>query len=570
MAYILSVHWGGNHDSAAALFDDYEIIGAIQKERLTRTKKDGGEPKDCIDDVLALGGISISDVDVVVFTRSQFPRAVYKTDKFRQIRDLITKSGQTRDLSTVMSRNGTEDPNDVIDTAKILSRYGLRKDVKVYFTNHHFAHAIPSLFFTDWDNALLYTSDGAGDNVNHSHRVYKDGRLDTLFGDDRWLCQPYRIDSLARAYANVTEAIGFRPLHHEGKVTGLAAFGTPVLRDAFAAHFDMDEDGRFSSDFADGKIMRETVMALCHGQTREDASASIQAFVEDKIAESVALLMEKHGVRHLGLAGGLFANVKLNQRLARHADEIFIVPPMGDEGLVIGGALAYLHERDGFETWLKQRYRLRDVYWGRGFSADTGRRLADYSPRIRRLPGTPEQKAAELMHAGKAVAIFTARTEFGPRALGARSIMASPLRRDINDSLNQRLDRSEFMPFAPVIAAEDARAVFDVTDANAYACRFMTITCDVKAEWSDRIPAVVHVDNTARPQIIERADNPLYYDVLANFKTISGLPAAVNTSFNVHEEPIINTPEEAARALVDDRVDYLVTEDGVFGIEGRL
>jgi carbamoyltransferase len=125
------------------------------------------------------------------------------------------------------------------------------------------------------------------------------------------------------------------------------------------------------------------------------------------------------------------------------------------------------------------------------------------------------------------------------------------------------------MPFAPVVAEEDARAVFDVTDTNAYACRFMTITCNVKREWAERIPAVVHVDGTARPQIVRRSENPLYYDTLQAFKARTGLPAAINTSFNVHEEPIINTPEEAAEALLDDRVDYLLAEDGVYGVKGR-
>lgn len=569
MSCILSIHCG-IHDSSAAISDDYRIVAAVQKERLSRKKKDGGIPLESVAEVLSLAGVTAADVDVVVFSRSEFPRECFKTDLFRRSLDQLHNRTGNRDLSTVLSKSGMNDPAQVLNLPRVLAYYGLPTGASVFFSNHHYAHALPSLFFTDWDDALLYTADGAGDNVNYSQRIFKNGALETLFGDDRWLRQPYRIDSLARAYANVTEALGFRPLHHEGKVTGLAAYGKPTLQDAFAAHFRMDEDGLFASDFPDGKIMREAFMALCKGASREDASASIQAFVEEKIAASVELLLERHKVRHLGLAGGLFANVKLNQRLAeRGVEEIFIVPPMGDEGLVIGGVLEYLLQRDGGETWLQQRHRLRDVYWGRGFGAETGLRFRDYSSRIHRIDGEPVQTAANLMNQGKAVAIFSARMEFGPRSLGARSIMASPLRRDINDSLNRRLDRSEFMPFAPVIAAEDARQVFDITDVNAYACRFMTITCDVKREWSERIPAVVHVDNTARPQVIERADNALYYDILTAFKGVSGLPAAVNTSFNVHEEPIINRPAEAAKALIDDRVDYLVTNDGVYGVEGR-
>ena len=150
------------------------------------------------------------------------------------------------------------------------------------------------------------------------------------------------------------------------------------------------------------------------------------------------------------------------------------------------------------------------------------------------------------------------------RALGARSILASPADAGINDALIQRLSRSEFMPFAPVIAEDDTATLFDIGARNSYTAHFMTITCNVKQDWRARIPAVVHVDGTARPQILRRARNPLYYDILAAFKQLSGLPTMINTSFNVHEEPIINRPEECAQALLDDRVDYVVTDQAVY------
>jgi carbamoyltransferase len=154
--------------------------------------------------------------------------------------------------------------------------------------------------------------------------------------------------------------------------------------------------------------------------------------------------------------------------------------------------------------------------------------------------------------------------EFGPRALGARSILASPSNADINDSLNKRLDRSEFMPFAPYVLEEDAARVFDISPLNAYAARFMTITCGVKPEWRSRIPAVVHVDNTARPQIIRDSENPTFAAILREFRQRTGIPVLVNTSFNVHEEPIINRPQECLRALLEDRVDFVVTKSAVY------
>jgi carbamoyltransferase len=157
--------------------------------------------------------------------------------------------------------------------------------------------------------------------------------------------------------------------------------------------------------------------------------------------------------------------------------------------------------------------------------------------------------------------------EYGPRALGARTILANPARRETHDLLNERLSRSEFMPFAPVITAERAAEVFDVNPVNARACRYMTIACDVRPEWRDRIPAVVHVDGSARPQVIARDDNPLYYDIIEGFAQASGLPVLVNTSFNVHEEPIVDTPRQCLQALLDRRVDFLVTERGLYQLE---
>ena len=180
----------------------------------------------------------------------------------------------------------------------------------------------------------------------------------------------------------------------------------------------------------------------------------------------------------------------------------------------------------------------------------------------------PVAGAAELLQQGRIVAIYVKGMEYGPRALGARSIMASALDADINRTLNDRLSRSEFMPFAPVVMDEDVETVFDLGPVKRRAASFMTITCGVREEWRTRIPAVVHVDGTARPQVIERAQNRLYYDILTAYKDLSGVPVLINTSFNVHEEPIINSPDECARALADGRVDFVVTEGGVYGRGG--
>jgi carbamoyltransferase len=261
----------------------------------------------------------------------------------------------------------------------------------------------------------------------------------------------------------------------------------------------------------------------------------------------------------------LFANVRLNRLLAETLplDEMFVFPAMGDDGIAIGNALAFLLQRDGLGTWLRQRRRLDDMYFGRDYDGHIDDVL-DGAAGVRRVAGDPVRVATDLIRANKVGAVYTGRMEFGPRALGNRSIVASPHAYAINDDLNKRLDRSEFMPFAPYVLGEDAERVFEITDTNRYAARFMTITCAVRPEWRDRIPAVVHVDGTARPQIVREDRNPLFAGILRRFRDTTGLPVLINTSFNVHEEPIVNRPEECLRALLDDRVDFVVTKRGVY------
>jgi len=354
-------------------------------------------------------------------------------------------------------------------------------------------------------------------------------------------------------------------LRHEGKLTGLAAYGEPKLAPEMAAQFRFNNNnGLIETDFRNWFAMRQKFLALCQGHDRETIAASIQKVAEDFTVQSVRWWLQRTGARRLALAGGLFANVRLNRLLAETLplDEVFIFPAMGDEGLSVGAALTFLHARDGTETWLRHRHRLDNVYLGQNYDGRIDDALQ--AAGMRRLAGRPVETAVDLIRAGKAGAIYAGRMEFGPRALGARSIIASPHDHAINDLLNKRLDRSEFMPFAPYVLEEDAARVFEITGVNRYAAHFMTITCGVRPEWRARIPAVVHVDGTARPQIVRDEDNPLFAAILRRFRDQTELPVLINTSFNVHEEPIVNRPEECLQALDDDRVDFVVTQQGVY------
>ncbi len=571
----LGIH-PGYHDAAAALFDDYRLVAAVARERLTRRKGDGrGDvPGDCVDEVLAIAGTTRRDVDMVASTRSALPQSLYT--HFRGRRAIEGRVRQAFDaeklrfLALELRRADSINALDIIDRTALLDRYGFRDDATLSFVNHHEAHALPALFFTDWDEALLYTADGGGDNVQYSMRGFRDGALQTLYGGDEELLKANRIDSLGMAYGYCTQVLGWKMNRHEGKLTGLAAYGEPVCFERLAEHFHIADSGEITSNFGSYAEMKTFLAGLAEQVSREDLSASIQHLLEHHVLTSAQRFLARFPSRRLGLAGGVFANVRLNRLLAEQTDvdEVFVFPAMGDDGLAVGACLNALRERDGFSHWLDQRYRLDDVYLGR----DHGKAIDDVlenTPGVISDPDNPVAAAVTRLSDGQAGAIYTARMEYGPRALGARTILGNPSDPTINDSLNKRLARSEFMPFAPVVTEEDAGEVFEVSDLNRYACRFMTITCAVKPAWRERIPAVVHVDGTARPQVIRRDSNPLYFDILQGFKQATGLPVLINTSFNVHEEPIVDTPEQCQRALLDDRVDFVVTQKALYRLAER-
>jgi len=567
---ILAFH-PGCHDASAAVFDDYKLIAAVEEERLTRRKGSGdGVPWLAIDEVLRIAGWSRADVDVLVSSRSFFPPKYFKyplpRELFYRFRRLIGTDQPIRDLMVVCQLAHNANAAELFRTEEFLADNGFRPRTPLHFANHHEAHALAALFFTDWDDALIYTADGVGDNVSYSIRALKDGKLECHFGDDRWLLQrgPIR-SSIAWAYGFATQECGFKMFRHEGKLTGLAAHGKPALVDAMARHFRVDDNGMIAGDFADDKAIARAMHEICAGQPRETIAASIQQITEDLTLRSVRRWLDKTKTRRLGLCGGLFSNVRLNRLLAEQCplDEVFIFPAMGDGGISVGVGLCHLLQRDGLATWLKHRRRLDDVYFGYDYNDRIDECLAK-GPGVRRLDGAPAKVTTELLLAGKVGASYIGRMEFGPRALGARSILARPDRKEINDELNNRLERSEFMPFAPFVLEEDCERVFEITPVNRYAARFMTITCAVRPEWHDKIAAVIHIDGTARPQIVRDQENPLYAEILRRFRDATGLPVLVNTSFNVHEEPIVNKPEECLKALNDGRVDFIVTRRAVY------
>ena len=344
----------------------------------------------------------------------------------------------------------------------------------------------------------------------------------------------------------------------EGKVTGLAAYGDPertlpVFEERLtynAAKMAIENRGRhFLAE-------REWLSQALEGFTPQDVAAGLQRHVEQLVVRYVRDMVRRYqpATGRVALAGGLFANVRLNQLVSELPEikEIYIFPHMGDGGLAAGAALAVDH---GYGPTVP--YRLEDVFLGPEYSETTLRQAIDEAGLPLTQPDELEDAVAEALANGQIVARFDGRMEFGPRTLGNRSILCSADDPTINDRLNDKLRRTEFMPFAPVVRDVDLEAIFTATDGKRFAMEFMTITCDTNARARQGAPAIVHVDGTARPQVVREETNPSLYRVLSQYKANTGLSVLINTSFNMHEEPIVESPTMAVRSFLEAELDWL-------------
>ena len=558
-----------SHDASACVFIDGRLAAAISQERLTRRKNDGCRlPLEAMEHALQIAGIARADVDGVALMHSFFPERYFRRESFfkevvaRVVRARRRIQGEERqmnvnDLLKRAARRG-EGIAPFFRRAPFLADLGLRPDARVRFYDHHATHAMAAAWYSGFEDCAVLTIDGVGElNIFHTESLWSGGRLERSAFSDRAGASP------GEYYEAITAALGFIPLRHEGKVLGLAAHGDAAklyAEFAKALRATPAKDG-FESDFvgrADAYAAREAYLeALVRAHPREHVAAAAQAVFEDAIAEVARALLARSGRRALAVNGGVFANVKLNQRLAAlpELERLFVFPAMSDTGNSVGAALLSLREFSSTPA----PETLRSVYWGSQWDAQACERALGAAGIAAERLGEEAlvARAADAIHAGRVVGWFQGRMEFGPRALGNRSMLARPIDAEINRTLNARLARTEFMPFAPSVLEEHAAAVFDNAARSADCLPFMTITCNVKPEWRARIPAVVHVDGTARPQTVSRATNPLYWRVIEAYRRRSGIPLVLNTSFNVHEEPIVCFPENAVQALVDDRIDCL-------------
>lgn len=554
------------HDATAALFADGTLLAAIAEERLERVKCCGGTiPRLAIEEVLRVTGARRRDVDRIGMMCGYFPRnyvgrpsATARTPPADQGADdqAIWAGEMPREV-----RGGTTTCARGFRSEVFLEEQGFRPDTKISFHAHHAAHAVLGGFYSGFDECMVFTADGHGDrDESHSTSRYRNGVLETL------AVTHGRGRSPGLFYQTITELLGFRPGRHEGKVLGLAAFGNPapLLVDFRKALRAAPCGTRFDSDFVHPQTAerdrRAFLATAISGHCRENVAAAAQQVLEEVFVAIVKRQVSATGIRRVALNGGVAANVKLNQRIAAlpEVDSLFVFPGMSDTGNAVGAALLAIEAgRPGLLG--TQQHALADVYLGPEYSdGEIEQVLRTQQLHYRKLDRDAlVEQAAQALHEGLVLGWFQGRMEFGPRALGNRSLVARPTDAGINKSLNDRLERTEFMPFAPSVLAERADELFIGVGKAAHAAEFMTVTFDVRKEWKSRIPAVVHVDGTARPQLVRADRNPLYHALIRRYDELSGIPLVLNTSFNVHEEPIVCTPAEGIRALRENRIDAL-------------
>lgn len=409
--------------------------------------------------------------------------------------------------------------------------------------DHHLAHTANAYYASGYDRALVVTLDGYGSGLAGSASVGEGGRIRRLHTLD----YPH---SLGTFYESVTSALGFKPGRHEGKIVGLAAYGEPkVLLDLILDRFHQ-EPGTFR--------MRESNNVyfpryLASHFPKVDIAAAYQHVLEVVATNYIRHYVEQTGMDTVALSGGVAANVKMNQRIFEipGVRRLFVYPNMGDGGT--GTGAAFLTARHD----LQDREAYQTVYFG----PDYGDAEIEAALRAEGLPFEHiepiEPVIAKLIHQGHVVARFNGPMEYGPRALGNRSILYRATEPEVNQWLNQRLGRTEFMPFAPATLFEARHRCYDRIDGAELSAQFMTITFDCTEFMKRHCPAAVHIDGTARPQLVRPETNPSFYQILHAYHQLSGIPSLINTSFNMHEEPIVNTPEDGVRAFLQGHLDYL-------------
>lgn len=573
------------HDSAAALVQDGRIIAAAQEERFTRKKHDARFPRAAIEYCLQAGGIRLDAIDYVVFYEKPFL-------KFERLLETYLAFAPRGFASFKMAM-------PLWLREKLLQKKLLHRELKelnggvelgdrLLFAEHHQSHAASAFFASPFAEAAVLTLDGVGEWATTSAAIGRDNHLETI----KEIRFPH---SLGLLYSAFTYYTGFKVNSGEYKIMGLAPYGTPVYRDRILENLiDLKQDGSFRLDlsyfdygvglqmtdrkFDDlfGGPARDPEQALT--QREMDLAASVQSVIEEAMLRLTRALAQETGAKNLCLAGGVALNCVANGKVLRdgHFENIWIQPASGDAGGAIGAALAAYHVFLGQPRKTDGHDLMCGSYLGPEFDqADLERRLRAVRARFEVLDDeTLIGACVRALTDEQALGWFQGRMEFGPRALGARSILSDPRSTSMQRMLNLKVKyRESFRPFAPSVLREDVADWFELDCDSPYMLlvaevrqeRRRAMTAEENARFGidrlnavrSQIPAVTHVDYSARIHTVNRESNRLYHALLTAFKAVTGCPMLVNTSFNVRGEPIVGTPEDAFRCFMGTEIEAL-------------
>ena len=567
------------HDSAAALVRDGEIIAAAQEERFTRRKHDPGFPRHAIEYCLSQGGVELDDVEHVVFYDKPFLKFERLLETYLATAPRGLKSFQA--ALPVWLREKLFQKN--------LLRRELGGRARLLFTEHHLSHAASAFYPSPFKEALVLTMDGVGEWATTSVAIGRGKKLEVV----KEIHFPH---SLGLLYSAFTYYTGFKVNSGEYKLMGLAPYGRPVYAQTILDNLiDLKADGSFRLNldyfnYVSGLTMTNTRFNGLFGgpvrgaedllvQRHMDLAASMQQVLEEVVLRMTRSLADEYGLRNLCLAGGVALNCVANGKILRDGrfERIWVQPASGDAGGALGAALAGYHlYRGGRREAPLSGDAMKGAYLGPEYSQyEIQQRLDDVGAHYHVMSeGALLREATEALADEKAVGWFQGRMEFGPRALGARSILADPRSPRMQSTLNLKVKyRESFRPFAPSVLQEDVADWFDLDADSPYMLLVADVARDRRRAMSaeeealfgieklnvprSSIPAVTHVDYSARVQTVHYETNPRYHRLIECFKQRTGCPVLVNTSFNVRGEPIVCTPEDAFRCFMGTEIEVL-------------
>ncbi|MGC8629187.1 MAG: carbamoyltransferase C-terminal domain-containing protein [Candidatus Micrarchaeia archaeon] len=563
--YILGI-WDG-HDSGAALLNNDKILFAANEERYTKRKLEVKFPYNSINAALKFAGIKPKDIELVAFSTTEFAKTMsrlfpYQMEKYYKLRRRkLSQKGmeglmyKTRGLQYRLKY--LENMIGKLPLCTTLSKEAVAhrlngmgfKDYKLYVIDHHTAHAATAAFTSGFKKALVLTADGYGDGLSATISLFEDGKL------ERQHTISAR-NSIGILYEQVTNLVGMRELEDEGKVMAMADYSYPFsfeenkLKD-FLKVEDLDVIAKY------GPVTQYGLLeGVAWSTPREQLAYFVQQLTEHVLTQLVENALDTFGRNNIALAGGIFSNVKANMKI-RLLDEVknwYVFPHMGDGGLAMGAAMYANYMLNGVSS-----YEFPDAYLGDDFEEHYIKRILKQEKGITyEQDKDPAGHAAELVEKDNYVFWFQGRMEYGPRALGNRSIVAKASSDTVKDKLNLYVKQREwYQPFAPSVLKEDANALFE--DLKGYD-RFMTMAYKVKPEMLALMKSVIHVDGTARPQMVGN-ENRRYRRLIEKVKKEEGFGVILNTSFNIHGMPIVRSPEDAIETMKRTKTKHMFIGD---------